>query len=416
MAEREVRTGRFAVVAHDLVAAMDTGACFARAGLDTFVPVAARALGEHSVVAVSTDSATDDPDVDYRKTREAALGLAGRYLYCKISSVLRGNIGSGLRALMDTLHSEKAVVCPAFPDNGRTLLQGKLLVDGIPVNRTHFASHPLTPSTESDIAALLRRQGGFQAVLTIPVEEVERGPLYLVQRIREAGERIVVVDAVEQVHLRYIAEALAAGDCSWLPCGSAGLARELPFALGYGSAGVRPVEPAQSFTPALLVLGSRNEVTAGQLKRVEACSNVVVVPVRPIELLRRRGRPARIGQLAREAGNAVGRGTSAALAATLSQYVPPLRRTTAEILAMVAARVLRRWEVGGLVLSGADTLQATCRTLEVTGIRVLNELQPGIAVGEFVGGTAAGTRIIVKSGGFGQDGALADVLRYFGGP
>lgn len=416
MAEQEAPIGQFAVIAHDLVAAMDTGACFARVGLDTFIPLGKEVPGEPTVVAVSTDSATDDPDVDYRKMKEAARGLAGRYLYCKISSVLRGNIGSGLMAVMDALHSEKAVVCPAFPDNGRTVLHGRLLVDGVPVSQTHFALHPVAPSTESDIAALLRRQGFFRGILTVGVEEVERGPSYLAQRIREAKERTVVVDAVEQVHLRHIAEALAVGGSSWLSCGSAGLARELPLALGYGSAGARPVEPVLSGRPALLVLGSRNEVTARQLKRMEACPKIAVVPVEPIELYHRRGRSARIGQLAREVGDAIGRESSAVVAATLSQYVPPLRRTTADLLATVAAGVLRRRSVGGLVLSGADTLRATCRTLEVTGIGVLNELQPGIALGELVGGAAGGMRIVVKSGGFGRDEALLDIVRYLGGP
>ncbi len=415
MAEQETPVGQFAVVAHDLVAAMDTGACFARVGLDTFIPLGEGAPGESTVLAVSTDSATDDPEVAYRKAREAAIGLVGRYAYCKISSVLRGNIGVWLGAVMDALHSEKAAVCPAFPDNGRTVLHGKLLVDDMPVSETHFAYHPLTPSTESDIAALLRKQGGFQAILTIGIEEVEKGPSYLAQRILEAKERVIVVDAVEQVHLKNIAGALAMGGSSWLPCGSAGLARELPFALGYRSAGVRPVKPVLSGRPALLVIGSRNEVTARQLKGMEACSKIAVVPVEPIELYHRRGRPARIGQFAREAGNAIGCGKSAVIAATLSEYVPPLRRSTADILAAAAARVLRRWDIAGLVLSGADTLRATCRALEVTGIRVLNELQPGIAVGELVGGTAGVTRIVVKAGGFGRDGALVDTVRYFSG-
>jgi len=415
MAEQEASIGRFAVIAHDLVAAMDTGACFARVGLDTFIPLGEGAPGESTVVAVSTDSATDDPEVAYRKAREAALGLAGRYAYCKISSVLRGDIGSELRAVMDALHSEKAVVCPAFPDSGRTVLHGKLLVDDTPVSETHFAYHPLTPSTECHIATLLRKQGGFQAILTIGIEEVEKGPSYLAQRILEAKERVIVVDAVKQVHLRHIAGALAMRGSSWLPCGSAGLARELPFALGYGNGGVRPAEPVMSGRPALLVLGSRNEVTARQLKTMEACSKIAVVPVEPIELYHRRGRPARIGQLAREAGNAIGCGKSAVIAATLSEYVPPLRRSTADILAAAAARVLQKREIAGLVLSGADTLRATCRALEVAGIRVLNELQPGIAVGELVGGTAEGMRIVVKSGGFGRDDGLIDVVRYLSG-
>ena len=415
MTEQKTLVGRFAVIAHDLVAAMDTGACFARVGLDTFIPLGEGAPGESTVVAVSTDSATDAPEVAYRKAREAALGLASRYVYCKISSILRGDIGVWLGAMMDTLHPEKVVVCPAFPDNGRTVLHGKLLVDDMPVSETHFVYHPSTPSTDSHIAALLRRQGGFQAIRTIDIEEVEKGPSYLAQRILEARERVIVVDAVEQIHLRHIAEALAMGGSSWLPCGSAGLARELPFALGHGSGGVKPVEPVMSGRPALLVIGSRNEITARQLREVEACSSIAVVSVEPMELFRRRGRPARIGQLAREAGNAISCGTSAVITSTLSQYVPALKRSTADILAAAAARVLQKWEVAGLVLSGADTLRATCRVLGVTGIRVLNELQPGIAVGELVGGTAWGMRIVVKSGGFGGDGALVDTVRYLGG-
>ena len=51
-----------------------------------------------------------------------------------------------------------ALVCPAFPANGRTLYQGHLFVGDRLLSESGMEKHPLTPMTDPDIRRWLSRQ------------------------------------------------------------------------------------------------------------------------------------------------------------------------------------------------------------------------------------------------------------------
>lgn len=405
---------RFGIIADDLTGAMDTGAGFARLGLESVISFGGELASQAGVVVISTDSRADDSETAYRKTRKQAHKLAGLYVYKKIDSTLRGNISSELWAVIDTLHMEKIIVCPAFPANNRTVVDGKLLVENTPVNETYFGHDATCPVTEAHIPTLLHKQGGFR-VGSIDLEGAKKGPSYIAQEILRSEHRVIVVDAVKQVHLRYIAEALAIGGSSWLPCGSAGLASELPSAFGCRTRDVKRAEPMMSRNPVLSVIGSRNDATARQLKIAETRLDLPLISIEPSEFLHRKGRIARINQLAKEVSNLMSCGKSVIISSTLSCYVPALIGSTAGILAAIAVRAARRWDIAGLILSGGDVARATCEALGVTGIRILKELEPGIVVGETTGTVKEGMRVVTKAGGFGSDDALVNTILYLKG-
>jgi len=401
---------RFGIIADDLTGAMDTGVGFAKLGLDTVISFEGTIRQPAAVVVVSTDSRADDPDTAYRKARREASKFLGMYIYKKVDSTLRGNIGTELRALMDTLGTEKAIVCPAFPANKRTVIDGRLLVDNVPVSKTCFANDPSSPVTQAHIPTLLHKQCGFQ-VGTVRLEEVIRGPSHIAQYIADSDHSVLVVDAAEQIHLRYLAQALALGSTTWLPCGSAGLAGELPIAFGHRSQDMTHAKSATSGKPVLLVIGSRNDATINQLRKAEASLHLPLITVEPDQFLSKKGRAARMNQLAREAGSLISCGKSTAIATTLSRHAPTLKDSAAGILAAIAVKVMKRWEIGGLILSGGDIARATCEALEVAAVRPTMELQPGIAVGHTIGGTWEGLRIITKAGGFGNEDAIVEAVR-----
>ena len=274
----------FGIIADDLTGAMDTGVGFATMGLDTIITFETKLAPEATVVVISTDSRGDDPETAYRKVRKEASKLTGLYVYKKIDSTLRGNIGKELKAVMDALGIEKAVVSPAFPTNNRTVVDGELLIGNTPVDRTCFAKDPIFPVTEAHIPTLLRKQGGFQ-VGSINLDDVNEGASYISQQIASSKQKVIVADAKEQVHLKHIAEALVIGAGFWLPCGSAGLARELPLAFGYRTRDMKPVEPVISRKPALVVVGSRHEAAVRQVKMAENCLQLPLITVQPDEFV-----------------------------------------------------------------------------------------------------------------------------------
>jgi len=405
---------RFGILADDLTGAMDTGVGFAKMGLDTVLTFGGRLPRDTSVVVISTDSRSDDPETACRKVRRQARKFSGRYIYKKVDSTLRGNIGSELRAVMEELGIEKAVVSPAFPANKRTVANGKLLVAGIPVDRTAFAQDPVFPVTEAHIPTLLQKQSGLQ-VGSLGSDDVNRGPAHLNQLITTSQAKIIVADATEETHLRYIAEALAMTNCLWLPCGSAGLAMELPPAFGFSGSVSKVATPAVNQQPVLAVVSSRHEATLRQLKVAESSLKLPLISVQPDEFISPKGQFIKLNQIAKEIDRFLDCGRSIIITSALSRYVPALKVASARLLARIAFRTLQRWQLSGLFLSGGDVAREMCRALGATGIGILEELEPGVAVGELIGGTRNGLRIVTKAGGFGSDTVIADAIYYLEG-
>jgi uncharacterized protein YgbK (DUF1537 family) len=68
--------------------------------------------------------------------------------------------------------------------------------------------------------------------------------------------------------------------------------------------------------------------------------------------------------------------------------------------------------LAGLVLMGGDVAFAVSAALEVEALWLRGEVQPGIPWGRYVGGLAPGLPVVTKAGGFGDDGALVEVVAF----
>jgi uncharacterized protein YgbK (DUF1537 family) len=94
-----------------------------------------------------------------REAAESALSSRPWLIYKKTDSTLRGNIGAEFRGLLEAIPGRPLVYAPAYPELGRTVKAGRLLVKGVPVHLTAFGADPLDPVRESDIGVLL---GGIE--------------------------------------------------------------------------------------------------------------------------------------------------------------------------------------------------------------------------------------------------------------
>ena len=399
------------IVADDLTGAMDSSGYFAEKGFDTLVLLGPDYPLEGDVVVITTNSRADGPGLAREKVRQASRRLVGRPVYKKIDSTLRGNIGVELEATMEELGCEKAVVAPAFPAVGRTTVDGVLLVDGTGVAETQFAHDPVSPVGESHIPTLLEKATGQRAGC-VAVGCVEAGPEALYRHISAMREAMVVCDATEQLHLTAIAQAAALAQGRWLLCGSGGLARELQLLLPRGTRPGRRAPSNPAHGPALVVVGTRNQVAAEQLDRARGETGLPILDLDVERLKDGNGTAVEVSRMAAEASRFLGQGRSLALTSTFSRYVPALKRTIPIALAEAVASALTASQPAGLFLSGGDIALEVCRRLSVSSIRVHGEVEPGVPAGEVVGGDAAGIRLVTKAGGFGTGAALIKSISY----
>ena len=400
---------QFCVIADDLTGAMDTGVGLTQAGLSAVITFSDKVNVSSDAMVATTDSRAESSREAYRRVKTVAERFRSYYIYKKIDSTLRGNVAAELQALLDVTNADHAVVCPAFPASKRTIVDGQLLVDGVPVHQTSLSRDPVSPVTQSDIVALLRTGSGITAE-NLSLGEVERGPDHVAARIRECPSRAIVIDALDDRHLRCIADALVLVGNRCLPCGSGGLGAQIPLAFGCTYKG-RNIPPAPT-GPTLLAVGSRNDVSIRQLQQVLDRVGPPLLRIEPREFRTRAGRDPRINQIASEIVSLLRENPAVVVSSSLSGYASQMRRTMAPILGAIVLRVLATGRLKGLFLSGGDVARAVCGDESIQGLRILGDLQPGVIVGEVIGAHYEGLRVITKAGGFGNEDAMVQALHH----
>jgi uncharacterized protein YgbK (DUF1537 family) len=79
-------------------------------------------------------------------------------------------------------------------------------------------------------------------------------------------------------------------------------------------------------------------------------------------------------------------------------------------LAELAARVIERRAVSGVVVTGGDGARALVDELKATGINLRDEVITSVPIGTLAGGSAQGLPVVTKAGGFGDDDTLLDAV------
>jgi len=397
------------IIADDLTGAMDSSGYFASQGFTTNVIIAPDFYSPVDVLAINTNSRIDDINTAGQKVRRVISTLAGRIIYKKIDSTLRGNIGAELEAAMTELVYEKAIVAPAFPSAGRITVNGILQVDGTRVDETQFADDPVSPIKESHIPTLLE-QSTQRLIGCMPLEAINAGPEFLYRKISEMPQEIIVCDVTIQSHLTNIAQAAALASDHWLLCGSGGLVREMPIFLRKVTKDKKERAISLLSGPVLVVVGTRNQVALNQLLKARDEIDLPILKVEPIK-------PDNVSsgwvqQVVDEASRLLCQNRLLVLSSALSDYVPTLKQLLPTIMAEMVAGILDNQEVAGLLLSGGDIALSVCRRLSTRAILIHGEIEPGIPAGELVGGRGRGIRVITKAGGFGTETVLIKSIPY----
>src|SRR4051794_25466561 len=124
-------------LADDLTGALEIGAKFAAAGIPATVSTAL-AWDRSTPVSVIDTETRHLPAAEAAAIigRLARVADNVRLLFKKTDSTLRGNIGAELDALAAVFPASRVVYVPAYPRMGRTVRDGTLLVNGVPVHET----------------------------------------------------------------------------------------------------------------------------------------------------------------------------------------------------------------------------------------------------------------------------------------
>lgn len=415
-------------IADDFTGATDLANILVRGGMRTVqsigVPDSDLAeFAEADAIVIALKSRTTPAASAVAESLQALAWLRERgcqqffFKYCStFDSTAEGNIGPVTEALLDALGSDFTIACPAFPETGRTLFRGHLFVQDSLLSECGMQHHPLTPMKDANLVRVLDEQT-TGAVGLLRYDVVGQGASAVVKRmdeLRAEGVSVAIADAVSDEDLQTLGRA-----CANLPLitGGSGVAQGLPEnfrrqgLLRTGDAAAMPIIEGR----AVVLAGSTSKATNGQVAAwLEA------------------GRPAfRIDPLAIARGEPVvaqavafaDRDEAVLIYATSSpEQVAAVQRELGveqagamieEALGQVAAQLQDKgWR--RFVIAGGETSGAVVQALQVKGLRIGRQIDPGVPATVAFGGTTA-LALTLKSGNFGSVDFFAKALACLAG-
>jgi len=390
------------IVADDLTGALDTGAQFARYGRRTLVSWAGGGLppADADVWVLDTETRALPPAEARAAVAQAvAPFLPVLHIYKKVDSTLRGPIGAELEALLALGVAEQALLAPAFPAQGRTVLGGELRVHGQPLAQTPFAQ----PGRATSLVGELIAASTGLAVGSMGLQQVRQGGQSLARALAAQTEPVLVLDALAEADLAVAAQAAVLAGRDRLLAGSAGLAAQLPAAWGWVPPDLAAA-PASVAGPILCVAATKHPALAGQLLHLQQQAQLEIVKdVLPGILP---GEEPAAARAAAAVVEALAQGRDVALTTLGAPLVAGGDRLVVALLGRIAAQALQQARPGALMLTGGDTAMAVCRTLGAEAIIVEGQVEAGVPLGRLAGGEADGLPIATKAGGFGDEGVL----------
>jgi uncharacterized protein YgbK (DUF1537 family) len=405
------------ILADDLTGAADSAIAFARRRVPARVVWGDAQPESHSdAIALAYDAATRELDAASAARRHGE--VLRRFirprtrLFKKIDSTLRGHPAEEIAAMLDVMIAHepavRAVLAPSFPATGRTVRAGQVRVHGAPLPFTEYwpqgRDHEL-----ANLVNLLETAGVHAR--SIPLITVRGEPMALDAALGKAGPSgratVAVCDAETEDDLARLASVILDRDAPTFFIGSAGLAHAL--AQRVSRAGARRTPPDRrepSSRGTLVVVGSRAQASRAALVPLATFENARRVSVEPALLA---------GDLQSQAHTALAHSIGEALAAGIDVVVdlaqgesapgagnPQLVSALARLLAPAAR------EASALVATGGETAAALLARLEVEGIRLLDEIEPGISLGLTLGELTI--PVVTKAGGFGNEDCLKRIL------
>lgn len=401
------------VIADDFTGANDAGSGLAQAGarvhvlFDSTVALDTQAA---DVWVINTDSRALQAGEAARRTaavvsQHRAVVKQG-WLFKKIDSTLRGNVGAEVRAALESSGKRLALVVPAVPRLGRVTRNGEVFVNEVRLTDTEFASDPKTPIISASVLQQLRIDGSHIDLNTLRSQDFPT--------ILAAQRGVVVIDAERESDIaRLVATAARLAETPLL-VGAAGLSDALAAQLS-----------ARHPKPVLAVVGSMSNHAHLQTEMLAAQRDIALIDIDIRQLFAQPRWPSAASWLAQaSAALRDGRHTVIrtcqqadqryeidALCETYRITRQQLGEAICLFLGELTLTLCRQQLPAALYLSGGDVATAVAQALGASGFKI-----QGIVAGCVPHGVLLDSKftlpVMTKAGGFGNENTLVEAIRF----
>ncbi len=211
---------KLGVIADDFTGATDIASFMVNAGwkvvLFNGVPDAHAAPADTDAIVIALKSRSIAATEAVAQSLAASAWLQSQgcqrqlFKYCStFDSTRQGNIGPVTDALMKALGASMTLLCPAVPDNGRTIVYGHLFVKGQLLNESGMQHHPVTPMTDSSLKRLMEQQStGLCGLITLDkVKDPQETLAHQLTTLAEQKVKYVICDVLDNQDLLRVASA-----------------------------------------------------------------------------------------------------------------------------------------------------------------------------------------------------------------
>ena len=435
-------------IADDLTGATTVGVLLSRSGIRTAAIFSDSGLNQNARLSqydgliVSTDSRALLKEQAYAEVQKAtkSLKLLGIQQFSKrTDTTLRGGIGTEIDAMLDELGEEYvAVMVPSMPKSRRIMVGGFSLIEGVPLIKTQVFNDVKTPVRENYIPRLISEQSKRQVGL-VTIDSVMAGQITLQEALvasREAGNQIILVDAVSEDDVDAIASALI--DLQWkvLSVDPGALTEKLALR----KCDTHPVEQDPRTKEAfqipkvapqkmvIIAAGSATEVTKKQMENLCADKRNQRVHLNAIDLILNTDEAIRdaldvivntinkhpkaksiIIETALKGRRLDLNETDTKYNLALGECSKRINVALGEIVGQLINRIGKE-RVAGLYMTGGDTMVNVCSRLHVQSIELIDYVIPQTDIGRFIDGEYKGMPFICKGGMTGNDNIVSEIV------
>ena len=397
---------KLVIIADDYTGALDTGVKLAETGIPTnvisrekFSPSLLET--ESDVLVVNTETRHFSTEEAYRVVNEIAQTVSAFphiHLYKKTDSMLRGNIGSELTAVLKASRKRRLVFVPALPQHGRVTVGARQFSGGRPIDEwdTGGCSERIDCSYIPEIIA---NQS------SVPIRTIPR-TAYETDIMTGSDTEIVVYDAETKADINRIAARMkpVAEECVFAGC--AGFAEELPFIYDLKGKKSKTKTTAQQVA---VICGSIHPITQKQLTvaqnagigRLTLTAEQIIGPAQETETVLADAAAC----LIRDKGVIIDASDlsfneKADCAARHGIPAPQMRGAIAQRLGYMGKCILDLLPDTLIALIGGDTMAGFIRQMDVQRIVPEYEILPGCVMSQ-VQCKEKSFFLVSKSGGFG---------------
>lgn len=408
------------IIADDITGALDTGVQFIKYGIKTAVVVQKdinfeqwnNNLTEVLVVDVETRHTEEKEayEIVYQIVKESvAAGV--KYLYKKTDSGLRGNISSELSAVLDASGKNFLAFVPAFPKMNRKTIHGVHFIDGVPLKESVFGRDPFEPVSNSYIPDMFHGTGAV-------IKNYKQTENY---NTTVHEKTIGIFDAESQKDLRRVACHLKKENQLSVIAGCAGFADAFAKSIGFQK---REMKVPKINKPLLILCGSVNPISKEQInyaqkygfKRITLASD----PYLNLEFLDSKDGEiwlSDLSMISKRGGHIVidTQGFDNINYPIMNSSDFKLTgQNIAAALGRIGGRLIEQEIEKTLMIIGGDTLLHFIEYTKCTDIEIQCEISEGVILSR-IHMCNQDIWLISKSGGFGKESLLIDLLEEING-